>query len=138
MDLDDLIDEDNQAEHEVELVDGEDADPTDEVATAYKLRRTKDNTKKAYKSKMNVFKEYLTLNYPAALRADGSVRVSIPQEPVIIFFAKLFSTAHELGKLKSPEEIPAGQKAPLSVSSVIGYRSAIVDLYTQSEKTPSP
>jgi integrase len=127
-----IIEEDNQSEADL---GEEDADPTDEVAAAYKLRRTKENTKKAYKSKMKVFKEYLALNYPDSLRADGQVRLPIRKEPLINFFGKLFSTAHELGKLRSPEDIPAGHKAPLSISSVNGYRSAIVDLYTQNGAT---
>ena len=85
MDIDDLIEEDNQAEQDFELDKGEDADPTEEVPAAYKQRRTKGNTKKAYKSKIKVFKQYLVLNYPDSLGADGSVRSPIRQEPLINF-----------------------------------------------------
>jgi hypothetical protein len=109
-----------------------------EIADIYDEKRTKVGTKKNYRSRINVLKEYFQEFSPDALDDDGEVRVPLADSDLCNFFAHLFIPAHERGKLQSPEDILPGEEDPLCATTVKGYRSAIVDLYTQANLVIDP
>jgi hypothetical protein len=109
-----------------------------EVATAFKVKRTKVGTKRTYSSKITKFKEWLVEKHPDGLDDDMEVIIPVADNIFKDFLGHLFTPAHERAKCISPEDIPPGEADPYSATTIKGYRSAIVDLYTSQSLTVDP
>jgi hypothetical protein len=103
-----------------------------EVAEQIKQRRTVDNTKSNYRSKINTMIEWLKSNGPTALDEADQLIIPIHTDTCLSFFGSLCAPAQERARLTSAEEIPEGAADPYSVSVVRGFRSALVDRYTSA------
>jgi hypothetical protein len=118
----------------------------DDTAQYMKDRRTKTGTKRNYQSKINVIVKWLQHHAPEAL--DNNNMIHIPsssfiqnddeklqhQEHLNIlrhnikrFFGAMSLNAAVL--LRANDEDVASLPTPLSISTLRGYRSALVDLY---------
>jgi hypothetical protein len=97
-----------------ELLQGERA------ASRIASQRIVDKTKKIYKGRINRLKGWLSENQAEVLNEDGSIKVPIPTKTVMAF---LGFVSNDNGN---------NSDHVLSVSSLGGYRSAIVDLYKQA------
>jgi len=70
-----------------------------------------------------------------------ALTVPIPQcywDDIIDFFGYLSGPAYKRSRLKSPEDITTDMPQPYSVSTMEGYRSAIISLYKNSRPIITP
>jgi len=106
------------------------------VAAALQNKRTADSTKQTYKSRINQALIWFSAHAPQCLTTDKKAfKLDIPWKKGLEgFFSHLCAAAVLRDKLKSVEEITADMPDPLSVSTIVGYRSAFVDLYTTVKK----
>lgn len=101
-----------------------------EIAENLQSKRTSAGTKGTYGSKVKKAIEWFKEHRPHCLSSQKTEFVlPIPCKELKEFFGHLCSAAHEREKLKSAEEITAEMEDPSSSSTVVGYRSAIMDLY---------
>ena len=123
-----------------------------DVARLMKSKRTNEKTKQNYKSKINVMTEWLRQHAPATLSVSGTIQIPRPpttqnreereayekemevfRPSVVNFFGSLSIKAAVLLEA-SNDEAPELPK-PMSISSVKGYRSALVDLHRMHQLT---
>ena len=121
----------------------------DDTAQYIKDQRTKTGTKRNYESKINTIVKWLRQHVPEAL--DNNNTIHIPSSPSIqnddeklqhdkylselnilrngikMFFGAMSLNAAVL--LRAKDEDVASLPTPLSISTLRGYRSALVDLY---------
>lgn len=104
-----------------------------EVAKRLKDKRTNESTKRTYKSRINVMIEWLKMNSPSSLDASQSwIVIPMQSSVVVAFFGHLCSRAmnqDDIG-IDNDDDTLKSELVGLSASSVMGYRSALVDLYT--------
>ncbi len=108
------------------------ADQGQSMASFEELRskRIKKNTRNMYNAKIKVLKQWLlNSQYRECLR-DDTLSLPVPVEAIKGFFGYLSQAAIEREKCKTKLDIATiAPIDPLSISSLQGYRSAIVDLY---------
>lgn len=102
------------------------------IAREMQSKRTCEGTKDTYKSKIKVACDWFKKNQPHCLAKNGSFKLPIPCKELLQFFGYLCRAAFAREKLKSADEITDEMEEPVSSSCVSGYRSAIVDIYTNA------
>lgn len=99
-----------------------------EVAAQLKDMKTSKGTKQSYAGKMKAVIAWCEVNQPEALEPDKSkIKLPMSTPHLVSFFEHLCNDGVKRGALKSSEDITEDMDVPLSVSTVQGYRSAIVD-----------
>jgi hypothetical protein len=105
-----------------------------EIAGDLQNKRTSPGTKGTYGSKVKKAIEWFAAHRPNCLNTQRSEFVlPIPCKELKEFFGHLCSAAHKREQLKSAEEITEDMEDPSSSSTIVGYRSAILDLYTTAK-----
>lgn len=90
-----------------------------------------NDTKDLYQGRIRHFQQWLVENHPEGIDEGGQVAVPISIVILMAFFGYLSQAAHSRDQLQSPADIPEDAVEPYSVSYIKGYRSAIVNLYTE-------
>jgi hypothetical protein len=109
-----------------------------EIAATLQSMRTCETSKSTYASKITQAVEWFGANRPHCLGDDGKLVLPIPCKELLEFFGHLASAAYARLPLKAPSQITEEMPEPLSTSTVGGYRSAIVDLYTNANMVMDP
>ena len=106
------------------------------IAENLQEKQTCKKTKNNYESKVKQAVQWFKKHHRRCLTAnEKSLTVPIKRGPLIEFFGYLSRDAHKRQSLNGPEELTADMHEPLSPHTLQGYRSAIVDLYTQKNMT---
>ena len=109
------------------------------IAENLQEKRTCTKTKKNYESNVKQAVQWFKKHHRRCLTAnEKSLTVPIKRGPLMEFFGYLSRDAHKRQSLNGPEELTADMHEPLSPHTLQGYRSAIVDLYTQKNMTLEP
>ena len=104
------------------------------VAESMQDKRTEKSTKKTYGSRIKQTLKWFVANRPDCLNnSNTAFNLPIPTRELLEYFGHLCMAAHVRDALKSPEEITEDMDEPLSTSTVVGHRSAIIDLYTNAK-----
>lgn len=104
------------------------------VAESMQDKRTEKSTKKTYGSRIKQTLKWFVANRPDCLNnSNTAFNLPIPTRELLEYFGHLCMAAHVRDALKSPEEITGDMDEPLSTSTVVGHRSAIIDLYTNAK-----
>jgi hypothetical protein len=101
------------------------------IAENLQSKRTCEATKQSYASKINQALIWFRANHHDFLTEDGrSFQLPIPSGPLLAFFGVLGKAAYDRQHLSGSDKITPDMVEPMSPSSLQGYRSAIIDLYT--------
>ncbi|ETL34140.1 hypothetical protein L916_13595 [Phytophthora nicotianae] len=98
------------------------------VAQSLLAKRTNTNAKRTYQSEIKGMTEWLAVHHPDTIDSSTkSIRVPLPKDAVLPFVGHICSPAHtyDLNSVHASD----ATHAPLNVSSIWGYRSALVDIY---------
>ena len=107
-----------------------------DVAEKLKSKRTNQSTKLTYKSKLRTMIDWLSEHASECLNEDQSdIIIPVPNNVVLNFFGHICAKASQRDEDESTVQ---DGEAPLSVSSVVGYRSALVNLYRNQTKELDP
>lgn len=99
----------------------------DSTARFMQSKRTNDGTKQNYKSKIRRMTQWMLQHSSNDVNLDGTLKIPISSESIINFFGELSMNAAILLAAKDEDAIEL--PPPMSVSSIRGFRSALVDLY---------
>ena len=94
-----------------------------DIAIHLQDRRTKEGTRTNYENKIKHFIEWCLINQPTAVE-EGQLKI-LAETRNGGCYSQCLST--EMIPVERPEAIPEGEVDPISHSTVVGYRSAIVD-----------
>ena len=97
-----------------------------DVGEALEGERTVVGSKGTYRSKVAVMSRYMEEHFPHCVE-NGVVAIPADSTAIQAFFGSICKAAHDLNAIGVINEHTV---TPMSVSSVKGYRSALVDLYT--------
>ena len=90
-----------------------------------------NDTKELYTGRIRHLQQWMSETHPEGIDQTGQVIVPIAIDTLMAFFGYLSQAAHARDELQSPADIPQDAIEPYSVSYIKGYRSAIVNLYTE-------
>jgi hypothetical protein len=111
-----------------------DAEEGAAIAEEYHMGRTAKGTKSTYCSKVKCMLDWMKVNRPDCVTESGDLMIPVEKQAILSYFGSIMKAADDRSKLTSAQDIPEGEPDPPAISTVRGYRSALVDLYTEKKK----
>ena len=93
--------------------------------------RVLKGTRHLYNLRLKKMVEYFRANIPEALDEDGKIRVPIQTEHCLEFFGSIYQIPNQRDGIEGEEQGEHEEQAIRAVSTLGGYRSAVVFLYKE-------
>jgi hypothetical protein len=100
-----------------------------ESAEYIQSKRKKIKTMETYDSRMNILKRWMINKHPEHIDTNNNLMIPLPTSVVMEYFGDLVMEASALDLADQLGTLSDQDHKPKSVSHIVGFRSALIDLY---------